>query len=80
MVADRSGRGPGLEDKVGSDEEGRLRSTGELAGVPVDAERAGAMAAFLAEVREVADELLALDLEGVEPDVGFDPRWTEGAG
>lgn len=64
----------------GVDVEGRPRAMEEVLSVPVDGERAGAMAAFLAEARTVEEELLALDLEGAEPDAVFDPRWTEDEG
>ena len=62
------------------DDEERLRLMAELVGVPVDPRRLPAVAAFLAEVRQLADELLVLDLEAAWPDAVFDPRWPERAG
>ena len=61
-------------------EEERLRLMSELVGVRVDAQCLPAVAAFLAEVRQLTDELLRLDLEGARPDAVFDPRWPESEG
>ena len=46
-------------------------------GVAVEPDRWPAVLAYLAEVRDAADDLLALDLEGTEPGAAFDPRWPE---
>ena len=63
-----------------SGDEERLRLMSELVGVRVDPDRLPVVAAFLAEVRQFADGLLALDLDQAQPDAVFDPRWPEGEG
>ena len=48
-----------------------------LLGVAVGPERRPDVVAFLADVRDAADALLALDLDDVEPGAVFDARWPE---
>ena len=62
------------------DEERRLGVAAALAGVRIEPEDLPAAIAFLAEVGQIADGLLALDLEGAAPDAEFDPRWPEDEG
>ena len=69
-----------LEASARIDDEERLRLVSELIGVRVDPEHLSAVAAFLAEVRQLADELLLLDLEAAQPDAVYDPRWPESEG
>ena len=69
-----------LEGSAGIDDEERLRTMAELVGVRVDPQHVPAVAAFLTEVRQLADELLLLDLEAAQPDAVFDPRWPESEG
>jgi hypothetical protein len=54
-----------------------VRRIAELTGIALDPERAAFAADFLREVREAADLLLELDLDGVAPDAVYDPRWPE---
>jgi hypothetical protein len=71
-----------MDDERGSgmaaEEERRLAETAALAGVRIEPGDLPAAVAFLAEVRQAADGLLALDLDGAAPDAVFDPRWPEG--
>ena len=69
-----------LEGSAGIDDEERLRTMAELVGVRVDPQHVPAVAAFLTEVRQLADELLLLDLEAAQPAAVFDPRWPESEG
>ena len=59
-MADALGTGNG-------DEERRLGVAAALAGVRIEPEDLPAVVAFLAEVRQMADGLLALDLAGAAP-------------
>lgn len=65
---------------VAAEEARRLADAAELAGVRIEPEDLPVALAFLAEVRQAADGLLALDLEGAAPDAVFDPRWPEDEG
>ena len=69
-----------LEGSARGGEEERLRLLSELVGDRLDPQRLPAVAAFLAEVRQLADELLDLDLEAARPDAVFDPRWPVSEG
>ena len=69
-----------LEASARIDDEERLRLMSGLVGVRVDPQHLPAVAAFLTEVRQLADELLLLDLEAAQPDAVFDPRWPESEG
>jgi hypothetical protein len=47
------------------------------AGVTIAPDRMKIVAEFLREVREADAHLQSLDLEGIAPDVVFDPSWPE---
>lgn len=70
----------GLDAGSGADDGQRLRLLSELVGVPIDPQRLPAVAAYLAEVRQLADELLGLDLDAAPPGAIYDPRWPENGG
>ena len=69
-----------LEGSARIDDEERLRLVSELVGVRVDPQHLPDVATFLAELRQLADELLVLDLEAAQPDAVYDPRWSESEG
>ena len=60
---------------VVTDEMVRLLSV--QAELRLEPDRLATVAANLAELRAIADQLRSFDLDGVEPEVAFDPRWTE---
>lgn len=73
-----------MNDPLGAgawiDDGQRVRLVSEQVDVPVDPKSLPAIAAFLAEVRQLADELLVLDLDAAPPDAVYDPRWPENGG
>lgn len=69
-----------LEAEAGIDDEQQVRLVSDLVSVLIDPQRLSAIVAFLAEIGQLADELLVLDLDAARPDAVYDPRWSENGG
>ncbi|MGH2560133.1 MAG: hypothetical protein ACRDJH_13805 [Thermomicrobiales bacterium] len=70
MHEQTSGDGGELSDES-------VATLARLAGIPIDAERLPAVADTLRTLLARARELDAVDLEEVEPAMGFDASWPE---
>jgi hypothetical protein len=58
---------------------GTVAVMARLAGLDIPSDRLPAIAVRLRELFELAAEIDGLDLDGIEPAMGFDPRWPEEA-
>ena len=55
-----------------------VRHLAEVAGLDLSPDRLPVVAVHLAELLALAADLRTIDLDGVEPETRFDPRWPDG--
>lgn len=57
--------------------EATVRALADLAGLRLEPDRLPIVATHLTDLLAFAAEVRAVDVEGLEPEVAFDPRWPE---